>query len=369
MTNNHKLYFVVWIDDQCKVRPGLILNAKQNDIVISPFELAIDGLNELENNPSKYDGVILDVKCLYASRDEVDSSASFYKTRKELRRIADKLRIEIPCFVYSGQPDYTSNEEFENYLGDEKLYIKGADDRLLLEDIKKTADNRLTTQIRHKYLDSLNRRLPDNINMELTDILSYVENSISDKPDVFPKMRTVINWLMDELNAYGLLAVKHNGANINACSVYLGKKELSQLVPIHIQRSFHSCVEVCNNGSHRIEVFNTVQDGRAPFLIRSTIFELLNILSWFCSLPTDEMSIAQMKELVARVPPDDRIIEGELKKDEEEIYYCCNCMIMPDKVDEAEAVVGDWIRITETTETKGRRAEKYPRFAKKVERQ
>lgn len=369
MTSSQKLYNVVWIDDQCKVRPGLILNAKQNDIVISPFELAIDGLKELENNPSKYDGVILDVKCLYDTHDEVDSSASFYKTRKELRRIADKFKIEIPCFVYSGQPDYTSNAEFENYLGEEKLYIKGSDDRQLLADIKKMADDRLMTQIRHKYLDPLKRRLPENINMELTEILSYVENCIMDKPDVFPKMRTVINWLMDELNEYGLLAVKHNGANINACSVYLGKKELAKYVPIHIQRSLHSCVEICNNGSHRIEVFNYVQDNQAPFLVRSTVFELLNIMGWFCSLPTDEQSINQMKAYIATVPFDGKIIEGELKKDENDIYYCCNCMIMPDKIDEAEATLGDWIRITDVTETKGWKAEKYPLFAKKVERQ
>lgn len=369
MASSNKLYYVVWIDDQCKVRPGLILNAKQNSIVISPFELAVDGLKELEDNPSKYDGVILDVKCLYDTHDAVDSSASFYKTRKELRRIEDKLKVEIPCFVYSGQPDYTSNAEFENYLGEEKLYIKGSDDRQLLADIKKMADERLTTQIRHKYLDQLKLRLPENINMELTDILSYVENGITDKPDVFPKMRTVINWLMDELNDYGLLAVKHNGANINACSVYLGKKELSKYVPIHIQRSFHSCVEVCNNGSHRIEVFNNVQAGKAPFLIRSTTFELMNIMSWYCDLPKDELSIMQVKTLASSIPADDRIIEGELKKDEEDIYYCGNCMILADKIDEVEAMLGDWIRVIDSTETRGRLSAKYPRFAKKIELQ
>lgn len=369
MTNSHKLYYVVWIDDQCKVRPGLILNAKQNNIVITPFELAVDGLKELESHPSKYDGVILDVKCLYDSHDASDKSKWFYKTRKELDRIAKKNRIEIPCFVYTGQPDYTSNAEFENYLGEERLYIKGADDRQLLADIKIKADERLMTQIRHKYLDPLKRLLPENINMELTDILTYVENGITDKPDVFPKMRTVINWLMDELNDYGLLAIKHNGANINACSVFLGKKELTKYVPIHIQRCLHSCVEICNNGSHRIEIFNYVQDNRAPFLIRSTVFELLNIMGWFCSLPTDEQSISQMKAVIATVPYDGKIIEGELKKDENGIYYCCNCMIMQDKIDEAEAAVGDWIRITDVTETKGWKAEKYPLFAKKVERQ
>lgn len=372
MTNSRKFYYVIWIDDLCKVRSGLILNAKQNDIVVTPFELAIDGLQELEANPSKYDGVILDVKCLYASHDEVDSSASFYKTRKELHRIATSKGIEIPCFVYSGQPDYTSNAEFENYLNGEKLYIKGSDDRILLEDIKKKADERLATQIRHKYLDSLKRRLPDNINMEITDILSYVENSVSDKPDVFPKMRTVINWLMDRLNEYGLLGVKHNGANINECSVFLGRKELSVFVPIHIQRSFHSCVTVCNNGSHRIEVFNAVQNGEAPFLVRSTIFELMNILGWYCGLPEDSETIERMRSVVRSIPIDDKVIEGELKVDEEGYYHCGKCLILPAKLDEAEVQVGDWIRVTDSAEnTKGRPSirEKYPRFAYKIELQ
>ena len=365
---SEKNYQVIWIDDQCKEKRGLILNARQKNIVIKAFEFAIDGLKELENNYSTYDGIILDVKCLYESRDEVDSSSNFYHARRVLERLATKAQDAVPCFVYSGQPDYTSNAEFENYLDGETLYVKGDDDNKLLADIKTKADLRPTTRIRHKYLDSIGT-LPDSINAELIDILSYVENGTVDNPDVFPKMRVIINWLMDQLNDYGLLAVKHNGANINACSLYLGKKELSKYVPLHIQRSLHSCVYVCNNGSHRIEVFNAVKERLAPFLIRSTVFELLNILTWFCSLPKDESSVESIKAFVAMVPADEKIIEGVLEKDANDNYFCVNCFILPDKVDAAEAMVGDWIRVTDSTETKGGLASKYPRFAKAIERQ
>ena len=134
-----KKYYVIWIDDKCKERPGLILNAKQDGIIIRGFELVVDGLRELEENLSRYDGIILDVKCLYASKDEQDKSSGFYAARRFISQLSAKTGQIIPCFVYSGQPDYISDEELANYLDGERLYVKGADDELLLHDIKKAA--------------------------------------------------------------------------------------------------------------------------------------------------------------------------------------------------------------------------------------
>ena len=366
-----KVYNVIWIDDLYKKFIDFIISSKRKGVVITPFEFGYDGIQELKSNSAKYDAVILDIKCLYKSHDEADSSTNFYKIEKELSDINPRYG-SLPLFVYSAQPDYISNTEFDNYLEgkDLKLYQKGEDDDKLLADIKKAADERFGTYIRHKYL-KFNRELPSDIIKEMTSILSYIENAITDEPDIFPKMRFVINWLMDELNDYGLLAVKHNGANISACSVYLGKKELEEYVPIHIQRSLHSCVEICNNGSHRIQIFNAVQNNEAPFLIRSTVFELLNILNWYCSLPQDEAYIKKMKAFIATVPPDDKI-EGVLEKDERDNYHCGKCLVGYKLMSEAGIKVGDWIRVTSTGENTKSRPEviqKYPRFAYSIEKQ
>ncbi len=365
-----KIYNVLWIDDLYKQFIDFIISAKNNaGIIIKAFEFGADGIEELKSNPIKYDAIILDVKCLYKSHDEVDSSANFYTIERELSEFSHKYG-EIPCFVYSAQPDYISNAEFENYLGKRKLYKKGPDDEQLLQDIKKAADLRLSTHIRHKYLDYVGE-LPSKIAEEMTEIITYIENDYNNKPDVFPKMRFVINWLMNQLNDYGLLAVEHNGANISACSVYLGKKELEEYVPIHIQRSLHSCVEICNNGSHRIQIFETVQNEQAPFLIRSTVFGLLNILRWFCSLPRNEEYINNMKAYIATVPPDDKI-EGVLEKDERDNYHCGRCLINYKLMSDAGIKVGDWVRITKSVENTKSRPEiihKYPRFAILIERQ
>lgn len=364
-------YRVIWIDDKCNEYPFFVLKAKKNGIIVRAFEFVKDGLKELVDNYIFYDGIILDVKCLYESKHEVDRSNGFYTARKCILQLNAKTGEEFPCFVYSGQPDYTSNAEFENYLNGEKLYIKGsADDDKLLEDIKTVANKRLSTKIRHKYLDEIGN-LPNNVAEEMTDILAYVENNITGNPDIFNKMRAILDWLMVQLNEYGLLPVKHNGANLNACSVYLGKNELKDYVPVHIQRSMHSCVEICNNGSHRIEIFNTVQNNQAPFLIRSTVFELLNLLKWYYLLPRDEAYIDKMKSLVATVPPDDKI-EGTLEIDDHSNYYCDICLVNYKTVAELHLNLGDLIRVIKSAENTHPNPivkAKYPRFAIKIEKQ
>ena len=361
----NKVYNVIWIDDKYEDidLPG---NGEQEDIYITPFKFGRDGISALQANLDFWDGVIIDVKCLWESVDELDRVENFHKIKEELLTL--KSKRPIPFFVYSGQPDVLSDESFKASLNGRRLYKKNLHEEELLRDIKTEADRLLDVQIRHKYLDTIGV-LPSNLKKELIDILSYVENNITDNPDVFPKMRFVINWVMDRLNEYGLLAVKHNGANINACSVYLGKTELKDYVPIHIQRSFHSCVEVCNNGSHRIDIFNIVQDKQAPFLIRSTAFELLNILKWYDLLPRDEESVKKMKALVATVPPDD-IIEGELEEDDHGNYYCVNCQLNRNKVEEMGLVLGELIRVVKSKENNNPRARvKYPRYSMDFERQ
>ena len=368
----NRYYNVIWIDDKHN-EIDLVSNAEQDNIIITPYKYGKDGISAIKANIDYWDGVIVDVKCLWASDEELDRVDNFYKIQEELLML--KAKRPIPFFVYSGQPDVLSDDSFKKSLNGKKLYYKNhdgvnPDEEDLLQDIKKEADKLPEVYIRHKYLDLIGE-LPDNIRIELIDILQYVENNVTNKPDVFNRMRLILDWIMVYLNDYGLLAVQHNGSNLNACSTYLCKKELSPYIPIHIQRSFYSCVGICNNGSHRIEVFNTVQNDDAPFLVRSTVFELLNILKWLVLLPRDKDSISKIKALVATLPPDDKI-EGKLECDNDGNYHCGNCFINPNKVYDQNLQINELIRVTSHTENKRGRPsviETYPRFALRIERQ
>lgn len=362
----NKRYNVIWVDDKCLDElSGFIDDAYYQGIDITPFQYGCDAIAELEKNASKYDGIILDVKCWY-KRNEVDSITGFYDIRDELNAKIKGKDIHLPTFVYSGDPDSISSDAFAKYLRGERLYIKMQDDELLFKDIILAAEHKIETQIRHKYLSDLNC---GEILSELVDVLKYSETGITDKVEFFPQVRYVINWLMDKLNEYGMLKIKHNGANINACSVFLGRKELEPYIPVHVQRSLHSCVEVCNNGSHRIEIFKLIKDEQAPFLIRSTSFELLNILKWYSLLPQDSASIDKIRAVAGSIPTSGISIEGELQYDGRN-YFCESCLIPRTAVEKNSLQEHEWIRITKVEpNTNEFTKDTYPLFAKFVERQ
>ena len=64
-----------------------------------------------------------------------------------------------------------------------------------------------------------------------------------------------------------------------------------EVIPAYIQRSFHSAVTIANEGSHRLKIDEDTKDGTAPYLVQSTVFELLNILVWLQTLSIDEEDI------------------------------------------------------------------------------
>ena len=70
---------------------------------------------------------------------------------------------------------------------------------------------------------------------------------------------------------------------------------MTGIVPVYIQRSFHSAVTVSNEGSHRLRIDQDTKDGVAPYLIRSTVFELLNILIWLKTLSTEKEEINERR--------------------------------------------------------------------------
>ena len=109
---------------------------------------------------------------------------------------------------------------------------------------------------------------------------------------------------MSNLYDYGLLAIKFNGTNLNECSKFLGNSKLQSVVPVHIQRHLYSLVTIANEGSHRQYIDEEVKSSKAPFLVASTIFELLNVLTWLHQLPNDMEEKQTIEKLAANVAID-----------------------------------------------------------------
>jgi len=340
MNDGHE-YKVIWIDDRCDEFLDLLVLAEQDEkdeIDIHPFKLGIDGLRELKSHPFSWDGVILDVKCLYDSTDAVDDSANFYRIKDELLEL--KHQCDIPLFVYSGQPDYVSNTEFYKSLNGIKLYKKEKDEQQLLDDIKVEADNLVTNRVKNKYLKEL--QFPE-FTDELTQIFVAIERGITNEPNLFPMMRKILEDLMKICSQIGLLPFETK-ISLNSYSSFLGRKEMKDLVPLYIQRSFHSCVEITNDGAHRAAIDKDVSKGDAPFLIRSTGFELLNIITWLGSVYSKYKDDKQLRRRVIELTS----ISGEVLQDADGIYYCKDCIIKKSVLDKFKVSVHSFVYITQT---------------------
>ena len=119
-----------------------------------------------------------------------------------------------------------------------------------------------------------------------------LENHEYDNADVFNKIRKVLEWVMLYCNDIGLLSVKFKGTNLNECSKFLGDPKMLEVIPVYVQRSFHSAVTISNGGSHRDCINHDTKEGIAPYLVQSTVYELLNIIIWLQTLPTGDEDIA-----------------------------------------------------------------------------
>ena len=290
-------YKILWIDDQYELLSELMERCKViNGFEITKCRFAKEGMKEFESHLEEWSAVVLDAKVLMESLDEVPNLSGLRYCRDHINEL--KPRRFVPMFVFTGQPDLISNEMFENMV--DKYYSKGDDDDLLIEDIISAADQQEETQIIHKH-QTVFDVWPESKH-DLLRILKVLENEDWQNNSILNDIRKILSDIFYRCNERGFCTVEHDGSNIGACSKMMGQNYMQVLVPVYIQRALHFCVDVTNPGSHRTETDSHVADGQAPYLLRSLIYEMLNILYWCRLLPSKEnknlvlTAIAQAKQ-------------------------------------------------------------------------
>lgn len=322
-------YKVLWIDDQPSEE--FINEAFENKIDIVVAECHNEGIALLKNPQNSWDAIILDANCKVTDDpEEAPSLESLTDTIHYIKEFS-KEKYFIPWFVYTGG-GYEGFKSINNIIlknrdwDDRKYYDKPKDRNTLFINLKKAADDREFTSLRHRFKDVCEIYPFEDI---LEILFSINKDEISNS-DLFNKIRKILDWVMKYCNDCGVLPIQFNGSNLSECSNFLGKEEIKFYVPIYIQRSFHSCVVVSSEGSHRLSVDEAVKSGLAPYLLRSTVFELLNILTWCKSLPTDKESIAILKVKISALLSSSNLLEeivGTIEQDEIGHYHCNNCFL------------------------------------------
>ena len=271
-----KTYKVLWIDDEWQKQSDFITEAEQEDIIIEAYDTAKAGMEAFTNNIDDWDAIILDAKGFDESTDEVASLKGLFNAIKTITE--QKTRRLVTWFVFSGQPDRFNNEEFKHAIQGKEPYNKNVqeDKEKLFNDIKVEADKSLETQIRHEYADIFATDVDKATILKLLIALKTKDNKNSAHLN---DIRKIMEDIFDECTTKALIPTTI--AKFNERSVHLGQKNMQKVVPSYIQRNIHSVVDITQAGSHRSQIDNDICSGAAPYLVCSTISELLNIILWW----------------------------------------------------------------------------------------
>lgn len=292
-------YKVLWVENE----PENLITFKRDieddgEIEIVVRKDAESAIAYLDENIEKLSAAILDVESFKSPGEEVETKTSFCKVRDKINALAYRNKIEY--FAFTGKGKYLKEkagfeEEYGCRVFDKNYGGSDAEDYL-----KKIVDNHIIARISSMYSGAF---IQEEIQLDLLKVLLVQENHDYRNAGVYNDIRKIMDWVMDYCYEIGLSQVRLEGSNLNECSRFLGRAELVEkgLVPIYIQRSLHSVVTIANDGSHRLSIDSDTKEGRAPYLIRSTIFELLNILYWLGTVPTDDGSISERKEFTSSI--------------------------------------------------------------------
>jgi cold shock CspA family protein len=255
-------------------------------------------MSELERNFHFYDGILLDAK-FYENDDDVAGSEdtdNVHRAKERLLQLGKKFEI----FVYTGQAEAFEDKTFNKAF--KKVYKKGSSDERdrLFNDIKIAAATQEDTQIRHSYkrvFDVCNEKYIGELAGQ--DILNLLK--VNDETNIdnhFNAIRKVVEDLFIAFNKFNLLPKEFISPSValNQSSIFLAGQEQYDITDAVYKRYKHlqethlpkqivfylrSILSVTQPAAHRSEIDLFVKTIKTPFLFKSVLFQLLDLLAWF----------------------------------------------------------------------------------------
>ncbi len=295
---------VIWIDDNSLDAFGIpttmatmvMDEAYDYDIEIYPFATYKEGIEALQKEPSRWNAIILDVRDERATKD--DEVEGFHWAQQEIHKFRTEQRREEPyLFVFSGVDQFVSNGGSligKRDYARKRVYAKPSEVQWMFEDIKKIVDVSEFYQIRQNYKDAFDAISNLNWSAEERErfftllLCSLEKNKNRQKDRLLNDIRKLLEGPVLKVLA-DLGVFPDSIKKLNERCRFLGKKEFMEHIPVYVQRAFHSLTDISNNASHATDhsdekkhlcVTSDIADGKAPYLLRSCLFELLTIIVW-----------------------------------------------------------------------------------------
>lgn len=259
-------------------------------------------MKECRNKLSSYSYENWDVVILNAEPrlgEEPPDSKNLSTAFFQIIRISD-----IPIFVVTTSEKVSKWDKREaQRLSGGRFYELQKSSTQLYEDIISEIENNEDYRIRREYEKVFDFYLSieeSNNDILLLKLLKSSRSGDFYKDPLIPSnVRLILDKVMTYLTNIGVLQeAPFTGSNLADCSKELGRK--GKIVPYHVQRCFHSCVYIANNGNHQIPeesednykkrrdnpmyVQKQITNCKAPYLNKALVYDLLNILYWCATL-------------------------------------------------------------------------------------
>lgn len=279
---------VLWMNNGDEELLQYVELGKTFNLVITTCNCMTDCRHYLDDRSVCWDAVILNaeikttpnekpsVNHLYQAADDVKARkvlSWFIVTTKELRNKA-AIRGVLP----PKERFYNIKTEYRDLFEVIRIKVNNSPQNFVLE---KYAD--VCSFCNHPDLKSLLEKL------------EFSENDLDSDTSIPNTCRGLLEWLETST------VFKKYNYSYKRISQELDNKRRSEVknnktseitIPPHITRSFHFCCEVTNDGSHEMLLTKKlIREGEAPYLNKSLILNLLNILRWCASLDLNSFEL------------------------------------------------------------------------------
>lgn len=326
-----KIYNVVWIDDEYDKMSAFQEECEEiHGIKLYPFRTRKSGMEALDNNLDKFDGVLLDAKMLDKDEDETPRVVGLKNAIAHINQLA--IRKSIPYFISTGQPDLMESGIFEDSFG--KYYIKERDDERLIADMKEIMGNSPRQQILSMYSDVVQKM--DDMDFRGTNIIVRIFEAFH-FPDIhtdfdpllhYTQLRLLLEYIFRACNKYGIVpseCIPNDLVNLNQCYIYLSGKpanivgvrygnEGDRVIPSHIERIVSSVLHFGNVNSHTTSLSDEEMDSikllltqtsvSSKYLIFGLTLQMCEVILWFGRYinanQDKEKNRSMCKELIAK---------------------------------------------------------------------
>lgn len=316
-----KVYNILWADDEyatLKNDPLIRRLFDNKNIEVLKYVATSDELKaELENYKDKVDAVIIDGNFSqhpteYVEKDDISglihtlTFIDVFNTRRDIPFfLCTSKKVFLQEICKNGELDY-----FNRY---NRLIQKGEMDMLtqrIVEDVEKVHTTEFLVRKRNKPLLDVAKSVDEKCEEHLYNFLLDEARDITCKRsvDMFNQLRLILERIhalcleagiipseLSQLNNLSYYFYYNtNKSNLGWCGYRDDKQKViykpaANVMPIPVARSLSTLIEITQDGSHNrsdltLFVSEYVNDAQTPFLFRSCLYMVMDLLRWYDDL-------------------------------------------------------------------------------------